>query len=118
LRGRVAARNDLTRVEALQSNLFSVLPESRKFDVIISSPPSFSGEPRDDADRAWHAGPGYRDILPLFEQAALRLLQNGRMYLPLFRHQSRADAQPDPCGRLYPEADRQALDLGGGVLSL
>jgi release factor glutamine methyltransferase len=78
-----AMTNDLTRVEALQSNLFSALPESRKFDVIISSPPSFSGEPWDDADRAWHAGPGYRDILPLFEEAAPRLLQKGRMYLLL-----------------------------------
>jgi len=26
------------------------------FDVVMSSPPSFSGEPRSVADRAWHAG--------------------------------------------------------------
>ena len=65
-----AAANNLPRVSSLHSNLFSALPAQQKFDVIISSPPSFSGEPRDDADRAWHAGPGYRDILPLFNQAA------------------------------------------------
>ena len=47
------------------------------FDVIISSPPSFPGEPRDLADRAWHAGPEYRDIKALFEQARERLAPGG-----------------------------------------
>jgi release factor glutamine methyltransferase len=78
-----AATNGFAQVEALLSDLFSALPENRKFDVIVSSPPSFSGEPRDDADRAWHAGPGYRDILPLFDQAARRLESDGKMYLLL-----------------------------------
>jgi release factor glutamine methyltransferase len=78
-----AAKNGLVQVKAFQSNLFSSIPEERKFDVVISSPPSFSGEPRDDADRAWHAGPGYRDILPLFEQAAQRMQPRGKMYLLL-----------------------------------
>src|ERR1700731_4850528 len=49
----------------------------------ISSPPSFPGEPRDVADRAWHAGPGYRDIAPLFDQARERLAPAGRLYLLL-----------------------------------
>jgi release factor glutamine methyltransferase len=78
-----AAKNGFGQVKALPSDLFSAVPESHKFDVIISSPPSFSGEPRDDADRAWHAGPGYRDIIPLFDQAARRLEGDGRMYLLL-----------------------------------
>jgi release factor glutamine methyltransferase len=78
-----AAKNGFEQVRAFQSDLFSAIPAERKFDIIISSPPSFSGEPRDDADRAWHAGPGYRDILPLFEQSAQRLHPNGRMYLLL-----------------------------------
>jgi release factor glutamine methyltransferase len=76
-----AIRNGLPQVEARESNLFSVVPETDKFDVIISSPPSFSGEPRNVADRAWHAGPGYRDIVPLFDQAAARLKPDGIMYL-------------------------------------
>lgn len=76
-----AKQNGLTQLEARESNLFSAVPESDKFDVIISSPPSFSGEPRNVADRAWHAGPGYRDIVPLFDQAAARLKDDGRMYL-------------------------------------
>ena len=76
-----ARQNGLTQLEARESNLFSAVPESEKFDVIISSPPSFSGEPRNVADRAWHAGPGYRDIVPLFDQAAARLKDDGRMYL-------------------------------------
>jgi len=53
------------------------------FDVIISNPPFFSGEPRDIADRAWVAGPGYRDILSLFEQARQRLKPSGAMYVLL-----------------------------------
>ncbi len=76
-----AIANDLPQVEARESNLFSAVPESEKFDLIISSPPSFSGEPRNVADRAWHAGPGYRDIMPLFDQAAARLAPGGLMYL-------------------------------------
>lgn len=78
-----ATQNGLHQVSAAESNLFSAVPASWTFDVIICSPPSFSGEPRDAADRAWHAGPGYRDIAPLFDQAADRLRQNGRMYLLL-----------------------------------
>jgi release factor glutamine methyltransferase len=53
------------------------------FDVIISSPPSFTGEPRDLADRAWHAGPSYRDIAMLFIQARERLASGGCMYVLL-----------------------------------
>jgi release factor glutamine methyltransferase len=78
-----AANNGLLQVTAIKSDLFSAIPATNKFDVIISSPPSFSGEPRDDADRAWHAGPGYRDILALFEQAAERIRPNGKMYILL-----------------------------------
>jgi len=78
-----AERNGLKQVTARESDLFSAVPASTQFDVIISSPPSFSGEPRDTADRAWHAGPGYRDIAPLFTQAAPRLTADGCMYLLL-----------------------------------
>jgi release factor glutamine methyltransferase len=56
-------------VTAVCSNLLSAFGPCAPFDVIISSPPSFPGEPRDVADRAWHAGPNYRDIAPLFDQA-------------------------------------------------
>ena len=76
-----AAANDLPQVEARESNLFSAVAPHEMFDVIISSPPSFSGEPKNVADRAWHAGPGYRDILALFDQAAAHLAPGGTMYL-------------------------------------
>jgi release factor glutamine methyltransferase len=69
------------RVIAMGSNLLSAIAPTPLFDVIISSPPSFPGEPRDLADRAWHAGPGYRDILPFFAQARARLVPCGRVYL-------------------------------------
>jgi methylase of polypeptide subunit release factors len=71
------------RVTAVCSNLLSALAPRPLFDVIISSPPSFPGEPRDLADRAWHAGPAYRDIEGLFEQARERLAPGGRCYLLL-----------------------------------
>jgi release factor glutamine methyltransferase len=69
------------QVTAVCSNLLSALPPVPQFDVIISSPPSFPGEPRDLADRAWHAGPNYRDVAALFEEARERLSPGGRMYL-------------------------------------
>lgn len=87
------------RVEALRSDLLSALPEGPLFDVILSSPPSFPGEPRDMADRAWHAGPGYRDIAALFAQARLRLKPGGRMYV-LFS----SDSDLDLLGGLIAEA--------------
>jgi release factor glutamine methyltransferase len=61
----------------------SALAPDPQFDVIISNPPFFSGEPRDIADRAWVAGPGYRDIASLFDQARQRLKPSGTMYVLL-----------------------------------
>ena len=69
------------RVTAVCSNLLSALAPRRQFDVILSNPPYFPEEPLDLADRAWNAGPGYRDIAPLFEQARARLAPGGSMYL-------------------------------------
>ena len=71
------------RVTAMCSDLLSALAPSVLFDVIITSPPSFPGEPRDLADRAWHAGPNYRDIALLFDQARERLAPGGRVYILL-----------------------------------
>jgi release factor glutamine methyltransferase len=70
-------------IMAVSSNLLAALAPRPLFDVIISSPPSFTGEPRDLADRAWHAGPGYRDIAMLFIQARERLASGGCMYVLL-----------------------------------
>src|SRR6202451_684294 len=71
------------RVTVLRSDLMSALPPEFHFDVIISNPPFFSGEPRDIADRAWVAGPGYRDIMSLFEQAHQRLTPSVTLYVLL-----------------------------------
>jgi len=71
------------RITATCSNLLSALAPCALFDVIITSPPSFPGEPRDLADRAWHAGPNYRDIASLFDQASKRLAPGGRVYILL-----------------------------------
>jgi release factor glutamine methyltransferase len=71
------------QVTTMVSDLFSSVPADDIFDIIIASPPSFAGEPLSMADRAWHAGPDYRDIAPLFRQARQRISADGRMYLLL-----------------------------------
>jgi PAS domain S-box-containing protein len=63
--------------------LLAALPPRSLFDVILSSPPKHAGEPRDLADRGWHAGPQYRDVAALFEQARERLKPNGCLYVML-----------------------------------
>jgi hypothetical protein len=67
--------------------------------VILSSPPSFPGEPKDLADRAWFAGPEYRDIAALFRQARERLRAGGRFYILLS-----SDSDLDLLGRLTAAA--------------
>jgi release factor glutamine methyltransferase len=84
---------------AVTSHLLSALTPRPQFDVILSSPPSFSGEPRDLADRAWHAGPEYRDIAMLFVQARERLASGGCMYV-LFS----SDSDLDLLGNLISRA--------------
>src|SRR5262249_47681492 len=82
-----ACRNGFAaQVHGICSNLMSALEPRPLFDVIISNPPFFPGEPRDLADRAWHAGPGYRDIESLFEQVRERLAPGGLFYLLLSSH--------------------------------
>jgi methylase of polypeptide subunit release factors len=92
------------RVMPVCSNLLCALAPSALFDVIISSPPSFPGEPRDIADRAWHAGPNYRDIVPLFDQARERLAPGGRVYVLVS-----SDSDLDLFSRLIVRARFRAL---------
>jgi release factor glutamine methyltransferase len=87
------------RIVAVGSNLLSALTPRPLFDVIVSSPPSFAGEPRNLADRAWHAGPNYRDISSLFDQARERLAFGGCMYV-LFS----TDSDLDLLGNLISRA--------------
>jgi release factor glutamine methyltransferase len=69
------------RVTAVCSNLLSAFAPRPLFDVILSSPPKHAGEPRDLADRGWHAGPNYRDIAALFDQARERLKPGGQLFV-------------------------------------
>ena len=69
------------RIGAVCSNLLSALAPRPLFDVILSSPPKHAGEPRDVTDRGWHAGPAFRDVIALFEQARERLKPGGRVYV-------------------------------------
>ena len=87
------------RVLPVCSNLMTAIAPGPHFDVILSNPPYLAGEPRDVADRAWHAGPGYRDIRALFAQARERLNPGGRFYLLLS-----SDSDLGVLGRLIEEA--------------
>jgi methylase of polypeptide subunit release factors len=69
------------RVTGVCMNLLAAMPARPLFDLILSSPPKHAGEPRNVADRGWHAGPAYRDIAPLFDQARERLKPGGKMYV-------------------------------------
>jgi release factor glutamine methyltransferase len=69
--------------------LLSALAPVALFDVIMSSPPSFPGEPRIIADRACHVGPNYRDIAPLFDQARDRLAPGRHVYFLVSSDSSR-----------------------------
>ena len=69
------------------------------FDVILSSPPKHAGEPRDLADRGWHAGPAYRDVADLFDQARERLKPGGKVYVMVS-----SDSDLDLFGRRIREA--------------
>src|SRR5258708_40066292 len=71
------------RVSAACMNLLTALPVRPLFDVILSSPPKHAAEPRDLSDRGWHAGPQFRDVAALFEQARERLNPGGRCYVML-----------------------------------
>jgi len=73
-------------IVTITSDLLSAIPPSRKFDVIFSNPPFCDGRAWDIADRAWRAGPEYRDITPLFDQARERLTPEGVMYVILSSH--------------------------------
>jgi methylase of polypeptide subunit release factors len=69
------------RIGAVASDLLSALAPRPVFDVILSSPPKHAGEPRDLADRGWHAGPDYRDVAALFAQSRQRLKPDGRLFV-------------------------------------
>lgn len=64
-------------------DLLGAVSSDAMFDVALSNPPFFPGEPVDIADRAWHAGPAYRDITALFDQILERLAPDGRAYVVL-----------------------------------
>ncbi len=71
------------RVAPMCGDLLGAVSPTAVFDVALSNPPFFAGEPVDVADRAWHAGPAYRDIAPMFEQLAERIVPEGRVYVVL-----------------------------------
>lgn len=99
-----ARLNDLGgRVLPLCCDLASAIAPKPLFDVILSNPPYLAGEPRDIADRAWHAGPDYRDIRALFSEARERLKPGGIFYLLIS-----SDSDFDILGAMIAEASLKA----------
>ncbi len=113
---RTAADNAQTnglgdRVTALCSNLLSALAPRPLFGVILSNPPYFPGEPRDLADRAWHAGLDYRHLASLFDEARDRLAPGGRIYpRPLLPFRSRLPRRSHWASGLSRPPGGQAVD--------
>jgi release factor glutamine methyltransferase len=91
------------RVAGVCSNLLAALAPRPLFDVILSSPPKHAGEPRDLTDRGWHAGPAYRDVAALFDQARERLKPGGRVYVMVS-----SDSDLDLFGKLIDKAGFRA----------
>jgi release factor glutamine methyltransferase len=91
------------QVRPVCSDLLTAIAPRPLFNVILSSPPSFAGEPLDLADRAWHAGPNYRDIASLFDQSRERLAPGGCVYVLLS-----SDSNLDLLGRLMEQAGFRA----------
>jgi methylase of polypeptide subunit release factors len=91
------------RVAGLCSNLLAALAPRPLFDVILSSPPKHAGEPRDLTDRGWHAGPAFRDVAALFDQARERLKPGGRLYVMVS-----SDSDLDLLGKLIDKAGFRA----------
>ena len=91
------------RVNGVCSNLLAALAPRPLFDVILSSPPKHAGEPRNLADRGWHAGPAYRDVSALFDQARERLKPGGRLYVMVS-----SDSDLDLFGKLIDKAGFRA----------
>jgi len=91
------------RVTGLCSNLLAALAPRPLFDVILSSPPKHAGEPRDLTDRGWHAGPAYRDVAALFDQARERLKPGGKLYVMVS-----SDSDLDLFGKLIDKAGFRA----------
>jgi release factor glutamine methyltransferase len=77
-------------VTAVCMDLLSGFVPLPTFDVIISNPPKHAKEPRDLADRGWHAGPNHRDVAALFNEAYERLMPGGRLYV-MFSSDSELD---------------------------
>ena len=91
------------RVVGLCSNLLAALAPRPLFDVILSSPPKHAGEPKNLADRGWKAGPAYRDVAALFDQARERLKPGGRIYVMVS-----SDSDLDLFGKLIDKAGFRA----------
>lgn len=78
-RSNAALNGVADRFEALESDLFSAIPEGRRFDVIAFNPPFFARTPGNDEERAWFAGESYETLRAFFRDAGRFLHPSGRV---------------------------------------
>jgi methylase of polypeptide subunit release factors len=76
----VSARTSRVRLRA--GDMFEAV-RSDKFDVILTNPPYFRGEPNGEADRAYFAGEGLEWFSKLAEEAPSHLTAGGQMLMVL-----------------------------------
>ena len=80
-RANAALNRVAERFEAVESDLFSAVPDGRRFHLIVFNPPFYPRPPRDMPDRAWNAGEDYATLRAFFRDAGRFLAQDGRIVL-------------------------------------
>jgi release factor glutamine methyltransferase len=79
-----AGKNGLqSHVTVIQSDLFSALHPSRRFDMILWNPPFYDRLAGDISERAWNAGPGFEEIGRFASELAGRLTPAGELQMIL-----------------------------------
>lgn len=82
-----AARNRLP-IAVVHSDLFNALPQH--FDVIAINPPYYANEPRNDMERAFHAGKDLDYFVRLIPALRSRLGHGAQVYMVLSANLDRA----------------------------
>jgi release factor glutamine methyltransferase len=71
-------------IVAIKSDLFkSLSPLDKKFDLIISNPPYYTGTPKDTSDAAWRGGDNYLFIRKLAEGISDFISATGKVLIVL-----------------------------------
>lgn len=82
IRENAALNHFESRIEAVESDLFiSIKPAEKKFDIIFFNPPYYRGNPRNNFERAFKAGPNLEVIDRFLADSKEHLLPGGELCL-------------------------------------